>query len=224
MIIMPNPYAIDLHWRIVWAHLTQAMTALQISELFCVSKRTVRRYVKIFSTTGNIEPARRRHGPEHLLGDFEQLTLLTIILDHPGIYLFDIQGELEKVGVQISVPTICRTLKLMGCSRQVRHHVALQRSDAARARFMSEISVYDSDVMEMIKAVGIRRKLLVKLKILKHENETISTCAVDNLLVRSRLLAYNYRAEGRGRGGRKCDAFAYSNSIFFCGGPGAQFW
>ena len=143
MIIMPNPYAIDLRWRFVWAHLTQAMTALQISELFCVSERTVRRYVKIFSTTGDIEPARRRHGPEHLLGDFEQLTLLKIILDHPGIYLFEIQGELEKVGVQISVPTICRTLKLMGCSRQVMHHVALQRSDASRARFMSEISVYD---------------------------------------------------------------------------------
>ena len=138
------------------------MTALQISELFCVSERTVRRYVKIFSTTGDIEPARRRHGPEHLLGDFEQLTLLKIILDHPGIYLFEIQGELEKVGVQISVPTICRTLKLMGCSRQVMHHVALQRSDASRARFMLEISVYDPAMLIWLDESGCDRRNTVR--------------------------------------------------------------
>lgn len=86
----------------------------------------------------------RRNGPRMLMGDFEQITLLRVILENPGIYLQEIQDELFHIfGVLVSVPTICRTLKYMGCTRQAMHRVALQRSDALRAQFMADISVYD---------------------------------------------------------------------------------
>ena len=136
---MPNPYPIDLHR---WASLSQQLSVSQISNVFSLSESTVRRYIALFHRTGDIEPLTRRHGPEPLMGDFERLSLLKIILDRPGIYLFEVQIELEKLGIAISVPTICRTLKSMGCTRQVMHHVAIQRSDECRARFMSEISIY----------------------------------------------------------------------------------
>lgn len=115
---MPNPYSIDLRWRIVWAHLSQSLATTQIAELFSISESSVRRYITSFQQTGYVKPATRRHGPERLMGEFEQLTLLKIILDHPGIYLFEMQMELQKLfGLpQISVPTICRTLKSMGCT------------------------------------------------------------------------------------------------------------
>ena len=78
------------------------------------------------------------------MGDFEQITLLRLILENPGIYLDELQDRLLAIfGVLVSVPTICRTLKCMGCTRQAMHRVALQRSDALRARFIAEISVYD---------------------------------------------------------------------------------
>lgn len=35
----------------------------------------------------------------------------------------------------------------MGCSRQVIRHVAIQRSDSLRAKFMSEISMYDPSML-----------------------------------------------------------------------------
>ena len=34
-----------------------------------------------------------------------------------------------KLGVLISVPTTCRTLRFMGCTRQSMQNVAIQRSD-----------------------------------------------------------------------------------------------
>lgn len=145
---MPNPYSVDLRWRIVWTSLSHQLSASEVSAIFSVSESTVRRYISLFHQTGDIEPqSSRHHGPEPLMGDFEQLSLLKIILDRPGIYLFEVQRELEKLGIAISVPTICRTLKSMGCTRQVMHHVAIQRSDECRARFMSEISVYDPSML-----------------------------------------------------------------------------
>ena len=132
---MPIPYSIDLRWRIVWIYLTQN---LSVASLVCVSERTVWRYIALFRQTGDIEPQRRDHGPKEMLGDLEQLTLLHLILENHGIYLYEIQTKLESLfGVRVSTATICRTLKSMGCSRQVMRCV---RSDTLRARFMANIS------------------------------------------------------------------------------------
>ena len=105
---------------------------------------SVWRYIQLFQQTGDIEPRVGRRGPRRLLGDYEQVVILQTILARPGIYLSKVQDELfNHFNILISVPTICRTLKYMGCTRQTIHHVAIQRSDAMRAKFIAEISVYD---------------------------------------------------------------------------------
>ena len=43
----------------------------------------------LFQTTGDVQPKARRNGPKQLLSDFEQIVLLRLILDNPGIYLHD---------------------------------------------------------------------------------------------------------------------------------------
>lgn len=43
-------------------------------------------YIHLFQQTGDVEPIKQRHGPPKQLGDFEQLALLRIILQHTGIY------------------------------------------------------------------------------------------------------------------------------------------
>ena len=61
---------------------------------------------------------------------FEQVTLLRLIMDTPGIYLHELQAKLlAKFGVTVATSTICRTLKFMGCTRQVIQHIALQQSE-----------------------------------------------------------------------------------------------
>ena len=120
-----------------------------------VSERTVWRYISLFNRTGDVQPQKRRNGPRMLMGDFEQITLLRLILENPGIYLDELQDRLLAIfGVLVSVPTICRTLKRMGCTRQAMHRVALQRPDALRARFMAEISVYDPRMFVWLDETG----------------------------------------------------------------------
>lgn len=155
---MPNPYSVDLRWRIIWVHLTRSLSAAEISTLFSVSERTVQRYIALFRQTGDIEPRLRVHGPSKTLGQLEQLTLLHLILENHGIYLYEIQAKLERLyRTRISVATICRTLRFIGCSRQVMRRIALQQSDTSRARFMADIAVYDPRMFIWIDETGSHR-------------------------------------------------------------------
>ena len=64
------------------------------------------------------------------------------------MYLHEIQAKLlAAFGVTVSVPTLRRTLKFMGCTQQVIQHIAVQRSDDLRAKFMAEVAVYDPSVL-----------------------------------------------------------------------------
>lgn len=156
---MPRPYSIDFRWRIVWLSIVNHWDANDISQLLCVSERTVRRFVTLFQQTGDIKPKSYRHGPPKLMGDYEQLLLLRLILSYPGIYLHEIQEKLTiTLGVTISPATICRTLKFMGCTRQVLQHIALQRDEEQRARFMAEVSVYDPSMLLWIDESGCDRR------------------------------------------------------------------
>ena len=74
---------------------------------------------------------------------------------NPGIYLHEIQQELwQKSGVWLHTSTICKSLHRMGCTRQKIQHIALQRSDQSRAKFMAEISIYDPSMFVWIDETG----------------------------------------------------------------------
>ena len=120
-------YSVDLCWRVVWMHLAHNKSPADIAQLLCISERTVRRYLTLFYQTGDVEPRPHTNGPKKLLGNFDQLILLQLILAYLGIYLHELQSELHKMfGVTVSSCTICKTLKFMGCTRQCMHHIALQ--------------------------------------------------------------------------------------------------
>ncbi len=85
--------SIDLRWRIVWAYLAHR---LSFSDTFSVSERTVRKYVTLFCSTGDIRPLVRRHGPKTILGQFERMFLFRMILEHPGIYLHEMKEEIHR--------------------------------------------------------------------------------------------------------------------------------
>ena len=89
-----------------------------------------------------------------MLGDLEQLTLLYLILENHGIYLYEIQTKLESLfGVCVSTATICRTLQSMGCTRQVMRRVAIQCSDT-----LAEISIYDPRMFVWLDETGCDRR------------------------------------------------------------------
>ena len=152
---MPLPYSTDLRWRIVWLSLVNHASPTDIAKLLNVCSRTVVRYVELFNSTGDVVPRARCNGPRRLFGQCEQLVLLRLIIENPGIYLYEIQEEFyNKFGVEVSTPSICRTLRFMVCSRQRIQRIALQRSDECRARFMAEIAMYDPAMLVWIDETG----------------------------------------------------------------------
>ena len=162
-----KPYRCDLRWRIVWAYYrpTYHLTQKEISDQFHVSERTVHRYLQLFRQTGDVEIRHRRDGPGKLLGNFEQLTLLRLVLTQPGLYLHELQEMLnDDYGVVISIPTICRALKQMGCTRQSMHHVALQQSNYLRAKFMAEVSCYDPSMLVCLDETGCDNRNALRQK------------------------------------------------------------
>ena len=105
---MPIPYSLDLRWRVIWLHLAHHLNCKDISHQVSLSESTVYRYINAFEQTGDVAPRVSTHGPQKLLGDFEQLVLLRIILENTGIYLHEIQAKLVTMfGVTVSVATIC---------------------------------------------------------------------------------------------------------------------
>ena len=84
-------FSVDLRWRIVWSHLVHHYSPKELADHFQVSPVSVRRYINLFKRTGDVQPKKQQHGPPQLLGDFERLVLLELILKNPGIYLSEIQ-------------------------------------------------------------------------------------------------------------------------------------
>ena len=157
--IMPKPYSNDLRWRSVWLSTVHNLTSREIANQLCLSQRSVYRYLRLFEQTGDVKPMSYRHGPKKLLGDLEQLFLLRVILNKPGIYLCEMQQKiLDKFGAVVNFSTICRTLKYMGCTRQVIQRISLQRSDEARAKFIAEVSAYDPSMLVWIDESGCDRR------------------------------------------------------------------
>ena len=127
-------------------YLTQTLSYGDIGSLLGLSERTVRRYLHQFYQTGDVEPREHKNGPNKCLSEHEQLLILKTIIRNPGIYLHEIQSIIEEaVGVTVHVATICRTLKFMGCSRQVIRHVAVDliKSVGAKVIFLPPYSPWN---------------------------------------------------------------------------------
>ena len=142
----------------MWLYLVHNLDVAEISQSLSVSQSSVYRYIELFNQTGDVKPRSYRHGPPKLLEDLEQLVLLRLILNNPGIYLGEIQAYLlSNFGVTVNILTVCRMLKYMGCTRQEIQQVALKRSDEQRAKFMAEVLVYDPSMLVWIDESGYYR-------------------------------------------------------------------
>ena len=95
----------------------------EIEKLLFVSFRSARRYVALFYETGEVSPVSQQHGPPRTLDSFEEMTLIQSLLNKPDMYLEELRQELLQVtGVEVSLSTVCRTLKREDFSRKRLRH------------------------------------------------------------------------------------------------------
>ena len=156
---MPLAYSNDLRWRIVWLYHYKEKSIEEIQELLFVSSRTVRRYLALFDETGDVSPVVQLHGPTRAMDAFEEMSLIQSLLNKPDMYLEELRQELIQIsGTDVSVSTICKTLKRLGFSRKKLRQVALQRSEERRQEFMEEMAYLDADMLVWLDECGSTRR------------------------------------------------------------------
>ena len=100
-----------------------------------------------------------KHGPSHKLSDQEELIVLQLFLDKPGIYLREVQKELlDIIGTWISCATLCRAAQRFGLSRQKMRNIAIMRSEILRAEYLADISVFDPNMLVFVDETGCQRR------------------------------------------------------------------
>ena len=107
-------YHPDLRWRMVYQTKVLSYPVKKVSENLCVDQSTVRRTLKLFDTTGLVE--KRMYPDGHWgtkLCKADQLHILELILENPGIYMYlhELKLELQARGTNVHESTICRFLQ-----------------------------------------------------------------------------------------------------------------
>ena len=88
-----------------------------------------------------------------------QLLILHTILQKPGIFLCEIQREIEEMLlVSVSLSTICKFIYQSGFTRQRLRNVALQQDAFQREQYKSDVSVYTPEMFVFVDETGADRR------------------------------------------------------------------
>ncbi len=139
------------------------MSAFDAANILSVCSKTVQRMIDMFLATGDVEPSKRKNGPDKELNEFEEMTLIQQIYQNPGIYLHELRDVVANTtGTSVHYSTICRTLKRLGFSRKKIHYIALQQSEAKRAIYMAEISAFQPEMLVWIDETGCDKRNMLR--------------------------------------------------------------
>lgn len=144
----------------VWQKHVLGYTYQTVATNLNVDKATVWRTVKLFNETGQV--SKRAYPREQAYRKLTQpleLMILHLVLDRPGIYLREIQQELlETTGADLSLTCICQFLGRVKFTRQRMRYAALQRDEQLRSQFVSDVSIYNPDMLIFLDESGCDRR------------------------------------------------------------------
>ena len=90
---------------------------------------------------------------------YDEFVIIDSLLERPSMYLHEVQQKLrETTGTSLDEATICRFLKKNNFSRKKLSLVALQQNVSSRAQFLSDISVYEPEMLVFIDETGSDRR------------------------------------------------------------------
>ena len=132
----------------------------EIATNLCISLGTVSNIMKLFETTGCVDPkALPSREDLRKLDDHHELYILGLLYDNPALQLHEICNKVEEItAVVVSVPTVCRLLRRNGLTRKKIRQVALQRSSDMRAEFIANISFYPVNQLIWVDETGCNAK------------------------------------------------------------------
>lgn len=155
-------YHSDLRWRMVYQRKVLNISTKKISENLCVDPSTVRRTVNLFDTTGTVEKKVYISNHMRKLSRSDQLHILELVIENPSIYLHELKLELQARGTEVDESTICRFLQQSHFSRKKMRMIAIQQCEELRARYVTEISLYEPDMLVFLDETGSDRKTAMR--------------------------------------------------------------
>ena len=153
-----NAYSDDLRWRIVWQTMALRLPIKRVALNLCIDQSIVRRIWDKFELTGQVRkrdyPAERAY---RKLNEPAQFFILYLVLERPGVYLREIKSELlSQLGLDITVSAICKFLHKAGLTRL--KTCAIQRYEALRTQFASDVSLYSTEMLVFLDETGTDRR------------------------------------------------------------------
>ena len=161
-----SAYSHDLRWRIVWQREALNMPVREVAGNLCVDPSTVSRITTLFRTTGDV--AKKPYPSERAsrkLTEPAQFFIIYLILDRPGIYLREVQLELQtQLGLNVSQSALCKFLHKTGFTRQRLSTYALQRDECLRSQFAADVSLYSPEMLIFLDETGTDRRDTLRKK------------------------------------------------------------
>ena len=135
-----------------------------VAENLGVDTSTVCWIVQLFRRTGSVSKKEyNKANIDRKITDTVQFFILQLILDCPGIYLYEIQSEVKlTLELDLGLPTLCLFLSNHGFYRQKMKLVAKQRDEILCARFASEVSIYAVDIFVFLDEIGTDRRDILR--------------------------------------------------------------
>ena len=148
----------------MWQKEALGLKTSEVAARLGVDPRTVRRITRKFKLTGCLTKKHPvRSHPLRKLSSPVQFNIANPILQRQGIYLHEIQHQiLQDHGEQISASSICRFLQKSGFTRQKLKIAASQRDDLVRANFVSEVSMYNPEMLIFLDESGSDRRNCIR--------------------------------------------------------------
>ena len=135
-------------------------TYQRVAENLNVDTSTVWRTVQLFLNTGGV--SKKEYSKDNLprkMNESILFVILQVVLDHPGVYLREIQAHIEYVtGTRIAASTICKALHDQRFSRKRMQLVARQRDESLRAAYAAEMSLCDPEMFVFLDETGSDRR------------------------------------------------------------------
>lgn len=112
-------YSLDLRQRVVAAYEKGQSSIAEVAEQFNVGQTFVKKMLRQQREQGSVAPLAHGGGRQPSLSEKEHRILRQKVKAQPDISLAELQEHLSaRVGVQVSVPTIHRSLRASGLSHK----------------------------------------------------------------------------------------------------------
>ena len=145
-------YSEDFSWRMVWQKHALGLSSSDIAKNLNVHRLTADRILQLFLKTGCVsKKIYPKEAVFRLITAVCAMFILDLVISNPSIYLREIQASMKDfLLIDISISTVGYFLSSSGFTRQKLCHVALQRDTFEKTQYVSDVSVYSTDMFVLL--------------------------------------------------------------------------